>query len=377
MSRFARAVIEYVTNVTKAKADAAEVKKATQDAAQASEQATAKAGESAKSAGNQFADMANKMKGVTLAAIGMGAALAAALDRTLNFREDMSKRFEELQKGAADLRDSLLQQFRFSIDSDDTQKQVANLRKRIQDEFAKINEGSGPGLIESWLGIMSNRSSGINEIYKQVRDARLAEEAEGAAKIRQAEEAVRVAEEQLQKEAAEKERQRIEAFKQQQASVINALLLQRLQGIDRISAEEATVLDEIAALRRKAMSDEEREVLDQRKRITMQEYDLRRAEFRKEEQAKKDAAEKAAQEEADRLAEQAAKQAQILAKAYADALEKFNADVTRVIQQAVSAQQSAASGSLNGLSSSVNRLTQIVEARLRSTPTVLPAPSRR
>lgn len=377
MSRFARAVIEYVTNAHQAKADAEAVKTANEEAARATQQATEKAGASAKSAGDQFADMTNKLKGVTLAAIGMGVAIATALDKLFNYREDLSKRFDDLQKSATELRDTLLQKYRFEVDANDTQKQVAAFRKQIQDTFAKINEGSGPSFVESWLGVMANRSAGINQIFQQVRDARLKEQQESYAVIRQNEEAVRVAEEQIQREADQKERERIESFKQQQTAVINALLLQRLQGIDRISAEEATALDEIEQIRKKARTDEERDALDQRKRLTMQEYDLRRAEFRKEEQEKKNAAEKASKEESDRLAEQARKQAEMIAKAYADALEKFNADVTRIMQQAFAAQQAASTGQLNSLTSNISRLTQIVDARLRATPTVLPPPSRR
>ncbi len=356
MSRFARAVIEYVTNATKARQDSEQVKKSVQEVGKAQQGIGQQVNQAAEKGAGGWVSAAAKIAGIAGTFYLIGSQIRDAFDFGLR-AEKQQKILQDLTASAQKFADTLALRASGQIGGGGVADQINQVLLQAQQQIDQMTTAMQAELTanDRWYKrLMRDAPSDTdvltraNMVQRQVTAAANRE----ADRLRQEDE----------RRQAEETRKRMEADKK----AVNEMMKSRLSALDQVTAEEFDALDQIQKREMEARTKEELEYLALRKKTTIEFFEFRRQKIR-DEQAK----------EQQDLQEQATKQAQILAKAYADALEKFNADVTRVIQQAVSAQQSAASGSLNGLSSSVNRLTQIVEARLRSTPTVLPAPSRR
>ena len=134
--------------------------------------------------------------------------------------------------------------------------------------------------------------------------------------------------------------------------------MKRLEGVERIRAEEARALDDIANRREKAGTDEERAALDRLAAATKASAD---AEVKKTQKAKEEAEQRAKDQVAAAVANQRA-----LEDSYRKIVENFNKEITAGMSRLSEAQRNASAAQLSGITTEITRIGDLISSRLRS-----------
>ena len=351
MSRFAQAIISFVTNAKQTAGEVAQVDKEVKDLGGGVKEAS--------KGFNELKETAAKFAGLAGAVAAVSTGIALGIDSILNRKSDLQSELDELNRGLLDTSDRLAKLTQ-NANAPASGKSIAaplieagnainEAGNKAQGSIALLGSAfrfMGQRLVDDMLG--TNWVNGLRETEAATqvamnRVATIAAREAKALREREAAEAKRAAEEDQKKrtQAAQKE--------------VEDATIAQLSGAERVTAEEQRALAKIAERRKEAKSEEERDAIDALARLTAADAARRRQDI----VAAKVAAEQKARDEA---AAQT-KAAEEAAKKIADAFAK---EVTAGIARISDAQRSASAAQLTGISTEVTRIGDLISARLRS-----------
>lgn len=347
MSRFARAVIEFVTNARQASGDVASVDKEVK--------ALGGGLKDASKGFNELKETAAKFAGLGAAVAAVATGIAVGIDSFLNRRTDLQSELDDLNRGLTETADRLAK-LSAAASSPASGKSIAaplleggaaikSAGDQAQSTMSQLGRAfrfMGQRLIDDQLGV--NWVNGLRETERATEASMNRVATIAAREARKERERQKKAEEDAVRDRAKSVMEEVESA-----------TIAQLSGVERISAEEQRALAKIAVRRAEAKSDEERDALDSLAKLTAADAARRRQDV----VAAKVAAEQKAQDE--KAAQIRASQE--AAKAAADALTKeVGGALTRLMDQ----QRAFSNSQISNIAADVTRISDLISARLRS-----------
>ncbi len=345
MSRIGRAVIEVLLKSDQAKADAKALK---QEVSALGSTGSNAGGLGA--AGAQAEVFSAGLLTAAAAAVTLGISLAKAIDTWLNWSKDSQDETDKVTAGVRGLRDELAREASFTIDTSAAEKKIQQIGRKVQAAIGNMNESAGDGgflaNFAASFGFDGALNSKLNNLYSNANQlAAVARNDAKRIRAEQAAEDLRAAEDQK---------------------------IARLEGIEKINAEQKKANDELTRREQNAKTPEEKDAIAKRRRETDATFDYRREKIRIEE------ADKAIQEKAredlrrgereQRDKESAERVARHAAEAFARETERALKDLYTGIERASAAQSSATTQALAGVTADVSRIASLIDLRLLANP---------
>jgi hypothetical protein len=327
MSRFASAIIQFSTNSTQAKAEIASVNDGLKGFGKTAQDALGGVG-----AITAAVARATAVVGLITGAVTLLTGAGRALNDMMEAAEKRSAAISNAFLTAFELSEKIRAPSRADSETTKIAQEKADVLKAFEEADKALQEFA-----------RNARGRDLQQYYEQryENQRRLAE-------------ALTEIEDSAGKRAAASASDRLAALNREAEDAE----MKRLEGVDRIRAEEARAIADIAKRREAAGTDEERAALDRIAAATSASAD---AEVKKTQKAKEEAEQRAKDQVAAAVANQKA-----LEDSYRKIVDNFTKEVTAGISRISDAQRTFAAGQFSGIAADVARIGDLVANRLRS-----------